>query len=662
MHVIGTAGHVDHGKSSLVEALTGIDPDRLREEKEREMTIVLGFAWLTLPNGEPVGIVDVPGHKDFVKNMLAGVGGIDAVLLVIAADEGIMPQTREHLDILNLLQVNGGVIALTKVDLVDDPEWLELVTADVMEQVEGTPLENAPIVPVSARTGEGLTELVAEIEACLDDIPERSDRGRPRLPIDRVFTVAGFGTVVTGTLTDGTLRVGQEVELVPSGRRARIRGLQTHKDKIDEAVPGSRVAINLTGIDKDEVLTGQVVTLPGWLRSTVLVDVQLHYLADAPQPLKHNAEVDFFSGTAEVPAHVRLLGIETLPPGGTGWAQLRLSRPVALVRGDRFILRWLSPSVTVGGGVVVDPSPGRRHRRFRPELIERLETLAHGTPEEIVLQTLEALQPCEARELVKKLILPPEVVEDALNELLAGGQVLVLDDLEGTLAALDRPDASGRFLLSAFGWQEIAERMRAALSAYHRDHPLRRGMPREELRSRLQERLAHLGGRLFNQVVALAARRGLVGQNEASVWLADHVVRLSPEQLTARDALLESLARSGYASPSVAECIDQVGEDVYAALVEGGALVPLNEDVVYLSGTVAEMRQLVVDHIQREGSVTIAQVRDLLGASRKYALALMEYLDEQRVTRRVGDTRVLRSGAGVSEGVRASDDVAQDVG
>ena len=648
MHVVGTAGHVDHGKSTLVEALTGIDPDRLREEKEREMTIVLGFAWLTLPNGKPVGIVDVPGHKDFIKNMLAGVGGIDAALLVIAADEGMMPQTQEHLDILNLIQVNGGVIALTKVDLVDDPEWLELVIADVMEQVEGTPLENAPIVPVSARTGEGLDKLLAELEGCLANIPERADLGRPRLPIDRVFTIAGFGTVVTGTLADGTLRVGQEIEIVPSGRRARIRGLQTHKHKIDEAVPGSRVAINLTGVDRDEVSTGEVITLPGWLRPTVLVDVQVHYLASAPQPLKHNTEVDFFQGAAEIPARVRLLGVETLAPGEVGWAQLRLSQPVALVRGDRFILRWLSPSVTVGGGVVVDPSPGRRHRRFRPEVIERLETLAHGTPEEIVLQALEAAQPCEARELVKRLTLPLDVIESALNELLASKQVLILDDLadelhpQGTLTELSRPEASGRFVVSAFGWQEIEGRMRAALSGYHQAYPLRRGMPREELRSRLQERLPHLGGRLFNQVVALAVQKGIVSQNLASVWLADHVVRLNAEQQHKVDALLQRLERAGYASPSITECIEQVGEDVYAALVEGNTLVPLNKDVVYLSETVAEMQDRVVAHIRQQGAVTIAQVRDLLNASRKYSLALMEYLDEQRVTRRVGDTRVLR--------------------
>jgi selenocysteine-specific elongation factor len=646
MHVVGTAGHVDHGKSTLVEALTGIDPDRLREEKEREMTIVLGFAWLTLPNGSSVGVVDVPGHKDFIKNMLAGVGGIDAALLVIAADEGIMPQTQEHLDILNLIQVDGGVIALTKVDLVDDPEWLELVIADVMEQVEGTPLENAPIVPVSARTGEGLDRLVAELQACLANIPERADLGRPRLPIDRVFTVAGFGTVVTGTLTDGTLRTGQEVEILPSGRRARIRGLQTHKEKLDEAVPGSRVAINLTGIDRDEVLVGEVITLPGWMRPTVLVDVQLRYLPSVPQPLRHNTEVDFFSGAAEVPAHVRLLGTEVLSPGETGWAQLRLSQPVALVRGDRFILRWLSPSVTVGGGVVVDPAPGRRHRRFRPEVIERLETLAHGTPQEIVLQALESEQPCEARELVKRLTLPLEAIETALNQLLASGKVLILDDVERGLAELSRPDTSGRFVVSAFGWQEIEERVRAALSSYHQAYPLRRGMPREEMRSRLQERLPYLGGRLFNQVIALAVERGIVGQDEASIWLADHIVRLNADQQAKVDALVAHLGRSGYASPSVSDCVAQVGEDVYAALVEGGTLIPLSEDVVYLSETVAEMQARVVAYLGEHSSVTIAEVRDLLGASRKYALALMEYLDEQRVTRRVGDMRVLRTRAG----------------
>jgi selenocysteine-specific elongation factor len=642
MHVIGTAGHVDHGKSTLVQALTGIDPDRLREEKEREMTIVLGFAWLTLPGGEPVGIIDVPGHKDFIKNMLAGVGGIDAALLVIAADEGIMPQTREHLAILDLLHVNGGVIALTKVDLVDDPEWLELVTSDVMEQVEGTCMENASIVSVSARTGEGLDTLVAELGKCLRDVPERADRGRPRLPIDRVFTISGFGTVVTGTLMDGTLRVGQEVEIVPSGETARIRGLQTHKTKLTEAVPGSRVAINLSGVSKDEIATGEVVTVPGWLGPTTMIDVQLYYLPDAPQSLKHNADVDFFCGAAEVPARVRLLGVEALAPGETGWAQLRLNRPVALVRGDRFILRWLSPSITVGGGVVVDPAPRRRHRRFRSEVIELLERLAHGTPEEIVLQALEKQQPCEARELLKRLTLPPESIASALNAVLTDGRVLIVDDLEGTATLSPRPETSGRTLISAFGWHATVGRMRAVLEAYHNVHPLRQGMPREELRSRLQERMSRLSGKLFNQLIARAAHEGAVGENEASVWSAEHVVQFTPEQRQRVDDLLSLFRRSPYTTPSVSECVSRLGDELFGALVENGTLIRLSAEVVYLDGTVLEMRERVVDQIRQQGSVTIAQVRDLLSVSRKYALALMEYLDEQRVTRRVGDVRVLR--------------------
>ncbi len=648
MHVVGTAGHVDHGKSTLVEALTGIDPDRLREEKEREMTIVLGFAWLTLPNGEPVGIIDVPGHRDFIRNMLSGVGGIDAALLVIAADEGIMPQTREHLAILDLLEVHGGVIALTKLDLVDDPEWLELVTTEVMEQVEGTCMEGAPIVPVSARTREGLDQLIAELQKCLQGIPDRPDRGRPRLAVDRTFTLAGFGTVVTGTLVDGTLRVGQEVEIVPSGRRARIRGLQTHRAKIEEAVPGSRVAINLSGISKDEIQIGEVVTIPGWLDHTMLVDVQLRYLADMPQPLKHNTQVDFYSGAAEIPARVRLLGMDSMAPGQTGWAQLRLERPMALVRGDRFVVRWLSPSVTVGGGVVVDPAPERRHRRFRSEVTAHLETLAHGTPEELVMEALEQDQPCEARELVEKLTLPVEVSESAMNAMLAQGRILVVDDLEGAFAARDnsrsgpRLASSNRSLVSALGWREIVQRMRAALGTYHESFPLRRGMPREEMRSRLLERLPNLSGRVFNQIVARAAHERVVGEDEENIWAADHQVRLQPEQQLKVDALLAQFRREPYTTPSVAECVAQLGEDLFNALLEGGMLVRLSPEVVYLSETVTEMKAHVVEQMQREGTITVAQVRDMFGASRKYALAFMEYLDDQRVTRRVGDARVLR--------------------
>src|SRR5687768_11975605 len=338
MYVIGTAGHVDHGKSTLVKALTGIDPDRLQEEKAREMTIDLGFAWLTLPSGREVSVVDVPGHERFIKNMLAGVGGLDAALLVIAADEGPMPQTEEHLDILHLLGVDKGIVVLTKSDLVD-ADWLALMEEEVREHLKGTTLQDALILPVSARTGEGLDTLKAELDTLLQGTQTRADRGRPRLPVDRAFSIAGFGTVVTGTLLDGSFHVGQEVVFVPSGIKSRIRGLQSHKHKVERIQPGNRVAVNLTGLELDGLARGMVVTTPNWLHATNRVDVHLSLLPDAPAPLKQNSLLDFFTGATETPARITLLDTERLEPGQSGWAQLRLRDEVAVAKGDRYIIR-----------------------------------------------------------------------------------------------------------------------------------------------------------------------------------------------------------------------------------------------------------------------------------------------------------------------------------
>jgi selenocysteine-specific elongation factor len=635
VRVIGTAGHVDHGKSTLVHALTGIDPDRLKEEKEREMTIDLGFAWLTLPSGERVGIVDVPGHKDFIKNMLAGVGGIDAALFVVAADEGVMPQTREHLDILDLLQVRGGVVALTKIDMVDDEDWLELVEADLLEVLEGTVLADAAVVRCSARTGEGLEELLAELDRYLATSAPRRDVGRPRLPIDRVFTIPGFGTVVTGTLSDGTLATGQELEIQPSGLKARIRGLQTHKEKIEQAVPGSRVAVNLTGVSIDQVQRGDVLTTPGWLRPTTLVDCFLRYLADAPTPLKHNAAVDFFSGAAESPARLRLLDQEALAPGDEGWVQIRLEKAVPLVKGDRFIIRQPSPSVTIGGGMVVNPFPGRRHRRFRPEVIEKLETLVHGTPEEILLQDLERRQPCEARDLVGRSTLGRQAAREALRTLVVDSQVLVLP--EGRLPV---PDSG--FLVTRSGWGALRERIETLLSDYHRQYPLRAGMPREEVKSRLGRHVPDLTPRLFNEILAKATQDGWLNETGGAIRRASHEVTFTPRQQQAMDYVLYTFRQEPYATPSVTQCEEQLGSDVLSALLEQGRLIKLNEDVVFLAETYEEMRDRIVAHLKENGSLTVAQVRDMFGTSRKYALALVGYLDEQRITRRVGDERVLR--------------------
>ncbi len=649
MKVIGTAGHVDHGKSTLVLALTGIDPDRLAEEKAREMTIDLGFAWLTLPDGQAVGIVDVPGHIDFIKNMLAGVGGIDAALFVIAADEGVMPQTSEHLAILDLLQVSHGLVALTKIDMVaGDPDWLELVQADVAEALEDTSLAGAPIVPVSARSGEGLERLVAAIEDLLSQTPERRNIGRPRLPIDRAFSVAGFGTVVTGTLSDGELAVGQEVEITPAGLRARVRGLQTHKHKLERAVPGSRVAVNLSGVSKEQVSRGNVVALPGALRPTVLVDVHLRMVARGlDKPLLHNQPVDFFCGAAETPARTRLLSAETLGPGEEGWVQLRLESPVAVQRGDRFILRQASPSRTLGGGIVVNPYPGRRWRRFRPEVFAMLEALQSGDPPGVLLQALQRLEPAAYAAVAAASSLDRASVAQAFADLLAADQVLALDrDWDAGQLEDRQRMASLQTVITVEGWRELASRLDSILAGYHRHYPLRLGMGREELKNRWQGKRQTWSLRQFNDLLGQAVQAGVVVDEGAVVRLSGHEAKLAPKDQVAADRLLARFVAQPAMPPSAAEAQEAVGEDVFQWLLDSGRLTRVSDDVVFEAAAYDAMLQQIVDFVRREGSITVAQVRDLLGTSRKYALALMEHLDARHVTRRVGDARVLRKAEG----------------
>ncbi len=634
MFVTGTAGHVDHGKSTLIRALTGSDPDRLREEQERHMTIDLGFAWLTLPSGREVSIVDVPGHEDFIKNMLAGVGGIDVALFVVAADESVMPQTREHLAILDLLQVPRGVVALTKSDLIEDPEWLDLVQEEVREELAGTVLESAAIVPVSALTGSGLPELLAELDRLLDSAEPRRDMGRPRLPIDRIFTITGFGTVVTGTLTDGRLRVGDEVEIVPGGLTARIRGLQTHKTKVTEAEPGSRVAVNLVGVTIDDLRRGQVVTRPGALRATTLLDARLRVLPSAPVTLKHNASVEFFCGADRSEAHLRLLDAEGLPPGSEGWVQVRLVDPIALAHGDHFIVRLASPSVTLGGGVVVQPNPGRRYRRFRSEVIDRLQALLRGTPEELLFQILSREGPLEARSLFSKSGLPLADAAPALRALVQGGRVVSLRDLPENDAALNQ---SGIGLVARDTWARLINTASVALEAYHRRYPLRAGMPREELKSR-----TGLQGALYGAWVERATQEGVLQATATTIALAQHRVTLSPEQESAIGRAMAMFRDAPYTPPSQSQVEPLLGAELLQHLVETGRLVRVGDGVLFEADVYAAIEQRVAEHLRTNGSITVAQVRDLFNTSRKYALALLEDLDSRRITRRVGDERVLR--------------------
>ncbi len=619
VYVIGTAGHVDHGKSTLVRALTGIDPDRLAEEKAREMTIDLGFAWLTLDNRE-IGIVDVPGHRDFIENMLAGVGGIDLALFVIAADEGVMPQTREHLAILDLLQIQDGIIALTKTDLIDDQDWLELVMLDIGEVLAGTALADAPIIPISAHSGAGLAELQNELARKLDQAETRPDNGRARLPIDRVFTLAGFGTVVTGTLSGGRLRLGDTVEILPGPLKARVRGLQTHKRKLEVAQPGSRVAVNLTGINRDEVQRGQVLAAPGTLTGTILLDVRYRHLPGSAAPLRHNVRVKLFIGAAEVVARTRLLGAKEISPGEEGWLQLALEEPVAVARGDRFILRRPSPAETIGGGLVLDPHPGRRHRRFRPEVLVHLQTLTHGSPEEVVLQALGRMQPVSEASLVAGIGIDHTEAQSAVTLLLDRGEILSI---------------SGQLLTGAF-WQALADQAAEVAQGYHLQHPLRLGVPREELRSRLR-----LSPALFNALLAASVAAGRLVETDGFLARPGHAITFTPAQQTAVEACLARFRRAGVNSPSVKETRHELGDELYLSLLDLKQLRPLNADVLYDRATYDQLLQRLTSYLQVNGRIDAAAARDLLQTSRKYAIALLEHLDDIKITRRVDDYREL---------------------
>ena len=632
MYTVGTAGHVDHGKSTLIEALTGIDPDRLREEKERGMTIDLGFAWLTLPSGREISIVDVPGHERFVKNMLAGVGGIDAALLVVAADEGIMPQTREHLAILNLLGIARGLVALTKKDLVDD-EWIALLTEEIGEALKGTTLVGAKVVPVSALARDGLETLKTELDRLLEETPAKRDVGRPRLPVDRVFSLGGFGTVVTGTLLDGALTLGQELEVLPAGRKTRARGLQSHKSKVEIAVPGRRVAVNLGGLATEELQRGDVVTIPGALKPTAALDVRLRLLPDAPKPLANATSVSFHTGTAEAVGKVTLLEGDALRPGAEGWAQVRLRAPIAVAKGDLFIIRQLSPAITLGGGQIVDPAPARRHRRRQTGVIAALDLLAKGTPEEMVLQTLELKEgPSGApvaqdpAALLKASGLETGAAQAALAALEGSGQVIRLGALVLTLTA----------------WRRIETRVREQLAAYHRQFPLRPGMPREELKSRLQ-----LATRQFNDALTRLSAEGVTAEAGAAVRLVTHEVSLSPDQQRVADTLVGRLEAQPESPPTIGELRAALGngsaldEDLLAALSLHGRIVRVSEDLAFSAAAYNRMVARLTEHLTTHGKITVAEARDLFGTSRKYVLPLLEHLDQKRVTRRLGDERVL---------------------
>lgn len=630
--ILGTAGHIDHGKTSLVKALTGIDTDRLKEEKTRGITIELGFAHLELEGGIRFGIVDVPGHEKFVRAMVAGVGGMDLVILVIAADEGIMPQTREHLDILRLLGVKSGLVALTKCDMVDR-DWLDLVTEEVRDFVAGSFLEKAPICAVSSRTGEGLERLRTELVRLADDVAEKRREGQFRLPLDRVFTMAGFGTIVTGTLLAGEIHVGDEIELLPSGREGKVRGIQAHGKKVETGQAGQRLAVNLQGIDLDQAHRGNVVVPRGLFRPTRAVDVRLDYLASAPRMLKHRATVRLHSATYEVPAQVILLDRDTLQPGESAYAQLRLKEPALLLSGDSYILRAFSPQVTIGGGVTLDPFPPSRRRRSDDalQLLEALDTAEHqATLRLIISQSL--LTGISYDDLLLRAGIPRKAADTALAALLASGTILQMN-------------REPRLFLAREALEQLKQGMLTELTTFLAANPLKQGMGKEELKTRLPKRS---DARFFAPVLSALERDGVVLADRDIVKPAGQTIRqnMAVDGLGGKIAVF--LQEKGIEPPTIKEimerfrCDEKTVRDNLALLVRNGDAARISSDLFYATSALDGLRSKLVDHLREKGEITPPEYRELTGLSRKFLIPLLEYFDGEKVTIRVGDKRVAR--------------------
>ena len=609
MHVLGTAGHVDHGKSSLIERLTGIDPDRLAEEKARGLTIDLGFAWLMLPSGREVGIVDVPGHERFVSNMLAGAGSIDATIFVVAANEGWKPQSEEHLAILDLLGARGGVVALTKSDLVSHDQ-LETVGAAIAGRLEGTTLEGAPIVPVSVITGDGLDELVVAIERMLDLTPESADRDRPRLFVDRSFSVKGAGTVVTGTLTRGRLRVDDEVTILPGGGTGRIRSIQTHKRTREEARPGSRVALNLAGLDRDEIRRGDAVVRPSGWRPTELLDVWVRPVRGIGLPLGGRGAYKLHVGSAEVDARLRLLDGRAAAVDGS-YARLTLSAPIVAEAFDHFVLRDVGRSRTVGGGVILDPHPVRS-RLGAAEKRARIVELS-------------------VRRAAGRSGLAASVIEER--------GCISAADLRW-LAGIAPSEGPLRGYAVSSAWLEHAtDALVGALRAFHEANPLVRGMPREEARTAA----GFADARLFSALAEALADR--IASDGPLLRLTSHRVTLSPEHQAARDRALGTLRAAGLAPPPLKELVASHGAALVSALADGGEIVKVSDGIAFARERFDDAKRVIAAAIADEGPLTASRIRELLGTSRKYLIPLLEHLDATGFTKRSGDARVLGDGA-----------------
>lgn len=630
--IIGTAGHIDHGKTTLIRAITGRDTDRLKEEKERGISIELGFTYFDLPSGRRAGIIDVPGHEKFIKNMLAGVMGIDIVVLVVAADEGIMPQTKEHLDILDLLGIEKGVVVLTKAELVDD-EWLELVQEDIREYVKGTFLENSPILPVSSITKMGIDKVIQTIDILTEEIQERDDAETPRLPVDRVFSITGFGTIVTGTLIAGKLNVGDEIQVFPGNKKGRIRSIQVHGHDSQVGYGGQRVAVNIAGLKKSEINRGDVIAPIASMESTMMVDVKLKLLEDSQRIIDNRTRLRLYIGSSEVLCRVVFLDREQLTPGESCYAQLRLEEHIVAKRGDRFIIRFYSPMMTIGGGEILESNPPKR-KRFDNEVIKELELKEKGDINEVVEKII--LDKSKTFPSLKDLsvftVLPEDKVEITVKKLLAERKVISFSLLKDV------------HVIHVTYLNSLTGKITEELNKFHHKYPLKPGMPKEEVRSKYLSTIKpKLGDSFINKLI----EDGIIKQVNESIALKEFEIVFNDTQIEIKNGIEKVYCDNKFTPPKKDELFDLLNynkndiQQVYDVLLESGILVRLKEDNIIHKDAYIEGIEALKQYIKDNGSINVAQLRDLLNTNRKLAISILEYLDEIKITKRVGDNRVL---------------------
>ncbi len=625
--IIGTAGHIDHGKTTLIKALTGRNTDRWEEEQRRGITIDLGFTYFDLPNGDRAGIIDVPGHERFINNMVAGVVGMDLVMLVIAADEGIMPQTREHMDILGELGIEKSIIVLNKCDLVDE-EWLELVEEEIRDELKGTFLEFAPVVKVSAATGEGLSKLVNMIQKMTEnEVTEKDIHTIPRLPIDRVFTMSGFGTIITGTLLAGTIRREDTLCMYPNGKECKIRSIQVHGESVDVCYAGQRVAINLSNIKKSEIHRGCVLAPPKNMKNRDLLDVRLNVLPSSMRILVNNSRLHLFTGTSEVLCRAVLLDKEEIGPGESGFVQLRLEEEIAVRRGDRFVVRFYSPMETIGGGVILEPNP-KWKKRFQPDVIEELRQKESGSSADVIELHIRQHEKdmVSVSELAKITALSLEEVEEDIKELREEGRISVF------------PMKKETYVWHISSQESITAAIREELRAFHSAHPYRPGIPKAEVHMRFMKQVKP---NVFDLYIEMLTEEGKIGRSGEYLHSADYMIPKDAEFEKASRTILEALEKAGYDFVRFSEITfpklsEGTKEDVLQVLISEGAVVKINDEMYTLADYMEQAKEKIKKKLAKDGMITIAEVRDMFHTSRKSAKPILEYMDGQKVTKKTG--------------------------